>query len=278
MEKEAPVLRPNPSMKNETIGVAVIAKNEADRVPGLLESVAFAAEIVVVDSGSTDGTRAVCERYGARVVEHPWEGYATQKQFAMECIRSDWILNLDADESVPEALAKEMVAAVNKAPETVAGFSMPRLSFYLNRWIRHGGWYPDRKVRLVRQGKGRWSRDALHERLMVQGDVTPLLQALHHHVYRSIADQVATINRFSDVVAAEKGPKNGGYLLWGLVRGVGKFFESYVWKRGFLDGYAGIVIAANSSWYVFLKHAKAWERSLRAHRDQNDPESGSPAL
>jgi len=255
--------RPAEGAKDQTIGIAVIAQNEADRIMKLINSISFADEIVVVDSGSTDGTPSLCTQMGARVIQRPWQGYAAQKQFAMECVRSDWILNVDADERVSEALAHEITAAVASAPPETAGFSMPRLSFYLNRWIRHGGWYPDRKIRLVRRGKGEWSQDALHERLIVQGKVIPLSQPLYHDVYRNIADQVATINRFSDVAASEKGPRTGKHLLLGLLHGAVKFFESYFWKLGFLDGYAGMVIAANSSWYVFLKHAKAWEFSLK---------------
>lgn len=250
-------------MKDTRIGVAVIAENEADRLPQLIDSVAFAREVVVVDSGSTDETPSVCTRLGARVIHHPWEGYGGQKQFAMEALDVDWILNLDADEVVPVPLAREMIDAVAAVPPECSGFSMPRCSYYLNRWIRHGGWYPDRKVRLVRKGKGRWSREALHERLIVDGKVTPLSHPLHHYVYRNIAGQVATINRFSDAVALEKGPKSAGYLFLGLLHAGIKFFETYFWKYGFLDGCAGMVIAANSSWYVFLKHAKAWERSLK---------------
>ncbi len=257
-------------MRNETIGVAVIAQNEADRIGRLIRSVAFADEVVVVDSGSTDQTPALSTRMGARVLHRPWKGYAAQKQFAMESLKSDWILNLDADETVPGALAREIRDAVAGASMDVAAFSMPRLSFYLDRWIRHGGWYPDRKVRLVRRGKGRWSQESLHERLVVEGRVCPLSRPLYHDVYRDIADQVATINRFSDVAASAKGPRGSGYLLLGLLHGAVKFFESYFWKRGFLDGAAGLVIAANSSWYVFLKHAKAWELSLEATRNRID--------
>ncbi|MEW5910357.1 MAG: glycosyltransferase family 2 protein, partial [Thermodesulfobacteriota bacterium] len=150
-------------MKAADIGVAVIAKNEADRILKLLKSVSFAEDIVVVDSGSDDGTQSLCTQMGARVIRRDWEGFASQKQFAMEQVRSEWILNLDADEEIPELLWREMVDAVENAPPDVHGFSMPRLSRYLNRWIRHGGWYPDRKVRLVRKESGQWVGDRLHE-------------------------------------------------------------------------------------------------------------------
>ncbi len=199
----------------------------------LLKSVQFADEILVVDSGSTDGTQALCRSHGATVVDHPWMGYSAQKQLALEMAGSDWVLNLDADEVVSEALAKEILTVIGSAPPDVGGFSMPRLSFYLGRWIRHGGWYPDRKVRLVRKGRGHWVGEALHEKLLVDGRVLRLSQPLLHYVYRDISDQLATIDRFSSIAARERGQASGLYVLVGLGHAVGKFLECYVWKRGF---------------------------------------------
>ncbi|MCJ7830516.1 MAG: glycosyltransferase family 2 protein, partial [Desulfobacterales bacterium] len=243
-------------MTQPTIAVAVIAKNEEDRIGRLLDSVRFADEIVVVDSGSTDGTERLCAAAGARVVRHPWAGYAAQKQFALEQTRTDWVLSLDADETVPPPLAAELRQAVVAAPGGVCAFSMPRLSRYLGRWIRHSGWYPDRKVRLVRRGKGFW-RGTLHERLHVDGRIEALAHPIHHDVYRGIADHVATVNAFSDIYAAERGPAGGWFAAAGVIHALGKFLECYVWKGGLLDGLPGLVIAMNSAWYVFLKHAKA---------------------
>jgi glycosyltransferase involved in cell wall biosynthesis len=245
------------------LSVAVIAKNEADRIGRLLASATIAQEIVVVDSGSTDGTVEACLSANARVVRHEWQGYAAQKQVAMDLAQGDWILSLDADEALSEESAQEILSAIRNAPQDVVGFSMPRLSFYLDRWIRHGGWYPDRKVRLVRRGHGRWEGDGIHEKLEVLGRVERLKHPLLHYVYRDISDQVNTINRFSTVFADHfKGGRSWWHLLFGLVHAVGKFFECAFWKLGILDGTAGLVIAVNSSFYVFLKHAKAWERGL----------------
>ncbi|MBU0988096.1 MAG: glycosyltransferase family 2 protein [Proteobacteria bacterium] len=249
-------------MENPTISIAVIAKNEADRIVCLLKSAAFADEVVVVDSGSTDKTTDICEQMGARVVFNAWPGYAAQKQFAMEQTTSEWVLNLDADEEISEDLAEEIRNVVRNAGPDVHGFSMPRLSRYLGRWIRHGGWYPDVKLRLVRRGSGRWSGDALHERLIVKGKTKRLSAAILHHVYRGISDQVATINRFSDIYAAERAPAGGGFVLAGVGHALVKIFECYVWKLGVLDGIPGLIIAMNSAWYVFLKHAKTWESAF----------------
>ena len=249
-------------MKKPTISIAVIAKNEADRIGRLLKSVTFADEVIVVDSGSTDGTQSLCEKMAAKVVFKQWGGYAPQKQYAMECAVSEWILNLDADEEVSDALAEEIQNAIGDAAPEVCAYSMPRLSRYLGRWIKHGGWYPDTKTRLVRRGKGIWEGDALHEQLVVDGKIEPLSNPILHHVYRGIADQVVTINSFSDFYATERAPQNAWFVLAGMVHAFGKLLECYLWKLGFLDGIPGLIIAVNSAWYVFLKHAKAWETSF----------------
>jgi len=246
-------------MTQPVISIVVISLNEADRIGHLLSHAAFAEEVIVVDSGSTDDTVSLCESAGARVIHRPWAGYADQKQFAMQQARGKWILNLDADEYVPDALADEIRMAIEQAPNSTAAFSMPRLSYYLGRWIRHGGWYPDRKVRLIRNGAGKWIGDGIHERLAVDGSVQALDSPLHHLVYRNIADHVNTANQFSNVYAKHRGGASAFFLLGGVPHTAGKFLECYLWKRGFLDGWPGLIIAMVSSGYVFLKHAKAWE-------------------
>ncbi|MGC8905830.1 MAG: glycosyltransferase family 2 protein [Desulfomonilaceae bacterium] len=251
-----------------TLSVAVIAKNEADRIGRLLDSVAIADEVVVVDSGSTDGTIELCEERGARVVFVEWQGYARQKQVAMELARGEWVLNLDADEALSPDLAQEILKALERPDPAVKGFSMPRLSRYLGRWIWRGGWYPDRKVRLVRKGCGRWTGDGLHERLEVDGIVRELRHPLFHFVYRDISDQVRTINNFSSVfVQCLRRPASSLSVWFGLLHAFGKFFECAFWKLGLLDGMPGLIIAVNSAFYVFLKHAKAWERTHSHSRE-----------
>jgi glycosyltransferase involved in cell wall biosynthesis len=249
-------------LEKQKISIAVIAQNEADRIGRLLKSCAFADEIVVVDSGSADGTQAVCRNAGARVIFNQWAGYVEQKQFALEATTHEWILCVDADEEIPEALATEILQAVKTAPPEVGGYSMPRLSRYLGRWIRHGGWYPDRKVRLIRRGRGAWQGVNPHDKLVADGKVGELSRPFLHYVYRNISDQVMTMNSFSEIYARQDEPTDGWFVVAGLFHAVGKFLECYIWKLGFLDGFPGLVIAGNSAGYVFLKHAKRWERSL----------------
>lgn len=251
------------------LSVVVITKDEEDRIPRLLDSVQTADEIVVVDSGSTDNTVDVCRSKGARVIHHEWMGYVVQKQLALEAAQGQWVLNLDADEALSDESAREILTAISNAAPHVAGFTMPRLSRYLNRWIRHGGWYPDRKIRLVRKGRGRWVGDGLHERLEVDGKVVGLEHPLLHYVYRDISDQLKTIDRFSTVTAHHRiRAASWPYVIWGLFHAAGKFLECAVWKLGVLDGLPGLIIAVNSSFYVFLKHAKAWEKGLPADKEQ----------
>jgi glycosyltransferase involved in cell wall biosynthesis len=253
-------------MDNATISAVIIAQDEADRIGLLLESIGFVDEIIVVDSGSSDGTQQLCQEAGARVVFHPWQGFAAQKQFAMDLATSDWILNLDADEEVSTELAIEIQASIGSTVADANGYEMPRMSRYLDRWIRHGGWYPDRKLRLVKRGKARWEHTDLHEELVVDGDIGRLKAPLRHYVYRSISDQIQTIDRYSKIYADAREPAGPAFVALGVIHAVGKFIECYLWKFGLLDGIPGLVIAMNSSWYVFLKHAKAWERRLEENR------------
>lgn len=251
-------------MEKQRIGVAVIAKNEADRIGRMLDSVRFADDVVVmVDDSCTDDTADVCRKWGARVVNRPWEGFAAQKQAAMDAVSAEWVISLDADEVMTPELASEIRAVVDQSPSGTNGYAMPRLSRYLGRWIRHGGWYPDRKVRLVRKGRGRWHGEGLHERIVVQGKVGRLHHPFLHYVYRDIADQLKTIDKFSTIHAETAGARGSGTVFWGVLHAVGKFFECYFWKAGVLDGSPGLIIAMNSAWYVFLKHAKMWEKGRR---------------
>ncbi len=251
----------------QSISLCVITKNEADRIGNLLESAkGLVNEIVVVDSGSSDDTVTICEDYGAKVIFNPWPGYAKQKQFAMEQSECEWILSLDADEALTQELKQEILSTLKGDQQQFTAYEIPRLSFYLGRWIRHGGWYPDRKIRLARRGTAQWIGDGIHEKLVADDPtrVGRLKNPYLHYVYRDISDQIRTINRFSTVVAeSAEGRASSLHLVWGLFHGLGKFLECWVWKLGILDGAPGFVIAVNSSFYVFLKSAKRWEASSK---------------
>lgn len=245
------------------ISASIICLNEAEHIEACLESVAWCDEVVVLDSGSTDDTVARARRRGARVEVTDWPGYAAQKDRALERTTGDWVLCLDADERCTPGL-REAVRAAVADPGDAVGFAVRRHVFYLGRWIDHGGWYPDWKLRVVRRGHGRWQGPDPHDKLVADGPVRRLDAELVHLTYRDFAAQLATVQRFSDVVAEEWHRSGRRFRLWrALLHPPAKFLECWVWKQGLRDGWPGFVIAATSAFYVFAKHVKLWERSAR---------------
>jgi hypothetical protein len=202
------------------------------------------------------------------VVSQAWLGYGQQKNFAQRLAKYDWVLNIDADEQVPLSLQKEILQALQQHPEA-KGFSFPRKTFYLGRWIRYGGWYPNRLVRLAHRKFATWTEPSVHECLQVQGTVVALEEPLEHFSFDSIQDQVFTNVQFAQLAAQElkrQGKHSGIFKL--LFKPVGKFFEVYLWKRGFLDGLAGFVIAMNAAYSVFLRYSFLLESKIRLSEDR----------
>jgi glycosyltransferase involved in cell wall biosynthesis len=242
------------------ISAAIICRDEEDRIIDCLESVAWCDETVVVDSGSRDDTVRIARKHATRVLHHDWAGHVAQKQFALEQTLGDWVLCLDADERCTPELRGLLQGALLNPPD-VAGFEVRRRSFHLGRWIRHGGWYPDWKLRIIRRGRARWGGQDPHDRLVPDGEIRRLDADLVHYTYRGFADQLRTVQRFSDVVAEGWLAEGRRFSLWRAVaHPPTKFFECYVWKAGFRDGFPGFVIAATSAFYVFTKHVKLWEK------------------
>ena len=246
--------------KRATISVYVVTFNEEANIRDCLESVKWADEIIVVDSHSTDRTAAIAREYTEHVIQRPWPGYVAQKNFALDQARCDWVLLLDADERVSPELAVEIQDILGRQDVIEAGFSVPRKTFYLGRWITHGGWYPGRRVRLARRGMGRNVGTDPHDRFEVNGPVGKLCGDLYHYTYRDIGDHLNTINKFTAVGAREMHEKGRGHaLLHMLLNPPAKFLKMYILRLGFLDGSAGFIIAVLSAYYVFLKYARLWE-------------------
>jgi glycosyltransferase involved in cell wall biosynthesis len=249
------------------ISAVVITYNEERNISGALESLAgIASEIVVVDSLSTDRTVKIVREYTDRVVERAWTNYADQKNFANGLASHPWILSLDADERLSPALRAEILALLPEDPGAAA-FSMPRRVYYLGKWIRHSGWYPDRKLRLFRKDRARWEGEFVHEKLAVAGEVLRLRGDIHHLTYRSIAEHLARINQFSDLGAqklyAAKKKCRWHHL---AVLPASRFLKSYVLKGGFLDGFAGLVISVFNGYAIFVRYAKLreiWKKGER---------------
>lgn len=242
------------------LSATVICKNEVEKIRGALESVRFCDEVVVVDSGSTDGTLAICRELADVVVEADWPGHVAQKNRALDLARGEWVLPLDADERVTPELAAEVRAALASDPN-VDGFAVSRHVHYLGRWIDHSGWYPEPRIRLFRREKGRWGGVNPHDEVLVQGPVGRLRGDIVHYTYDDLEDHVRTLNHFSSILAREHGAAGRRFSWLALLaRPPLEFLKKYVLKRGFLDGPQGFFVASLSAVYVFLKVAKLWER------------------
>jgi glycosyltransferase involved in cell wall biosynthesis len=251
------------------LSVTVITKNEEADIAAALTSVAWADEIVVVDSGSTDQTVAIARRFTSRVVVRPWEGYAAQKNAAAAVASHDWILSLDADERITPALADEIRSAIEQP--ACSAFRIPRVTWHLGRWIRTTDWYPDFQLRLYDRRAARWTGRLVHEAVTVDGPIGRLQGEIEHYAYRDIADHVETIDRYTTYAARqmhEDGRRAGLFRLAGHPPLA--FLRNYLLRGGFRDGLAGFIISALNACYVFLKFAKLWELTATSAAEPRD--------
>lgn len=242
------------------LSAVLITRNEAAHIEEALASVSWADERLVVDSGSTDDTVARASRAGARVVAREWPGYGAQKNHAASIAAHDWILSLDADERVSPALADEIRATLAGEP-AARGYRIPRVTFYLGRWIRSTDWYPDPQLRLYDRRAGRWLERRVHESVRLDGTPGRLRGELLHHAYRDLAHHVSTIDRYTTLAAEqmwEDGRRAGVLQL--VAHPPAAFLRNYLLRGGARDGTVGFVISALNAYYVFLKLAKLWER------------------
>ncbi|MDR3754912.1 MAG: glycosyltransferase family 2 protein [Terracidiphilus sp.] len=247
----------------KTLSVALITRNEAANLPRTLASARWANEIVVVDSGSTDATLDLAREAGARVFEEPWKGFAAQKNSAIAHATGDWILSLDADEEVSPELAQEIQALLAGEP-VFSAYRIPRLNHFLGRPLRHGGYWPDPKLRLFRRGAAQFADRPVHETMVAGGPVGRLRGPLIHHCYPTLSDYIEHMNRYSSIAAealVDSG-RAGSSWLWlawnALLNPAATFLYNYVFRLGFLDGRAGLLQHINHSFYIHWKFAKAW--------------------
>ncbi|MCX7513239.1 glycosyltransferase family 2 protein [Frateuria hangzhouensis] len=249
------------------ISACIITFNEADRIDECLASLAFCDEVVVVDSGSTDDTRTRAAAHGARVLERPFDGFRSQKAFAVEQARHDWVLCLDADERVDATLRAGIEAACAGGFGDAAGYRFARLSEYFGAFLRHGNAYPDRVLRLFDRRRGGWRGDReIHEAVSVDGPVHRLAGNLKHHPYRSLSEQLAKQERYAQMMAEYQYARGKrARLRHILLNPWWRFVRGYVLRGGFLDGWRGLVYALVRVEYVRRKALKLWllERGQR---------------
>jgi glycosyltransferase involved in cell wall biosynthesis len=248
------------------ISVCLVAGNEAHRIRAALESVKeWTSEIVLaIDDKVMDGTDKVAAGYGAKVVSQPWRGHAAHRNFASAKATQPWLLAIDADEVVSDKLRDEIIAAFQSqaGQTTPAAYSFPRLSFFCGRWIRHGDWYPDRKVRLWRRDAGQWEGDP-HEKLVLKGQVVSLRSNLLHYSNESIDQFMGKLKYISDVFVKQS-QSQGRRVRWTdlAVRPFWKFFRAYIIRLGFLDGWPGYLIAWANALSTVVRYTKVKEAEL----------------
>ena len=246
------------------ISAVIIAFNEEKNIAEAIKSAAWADEILVVDSESTDQTREIAASLGAKVLVRKWKGFSKQKQFAADSAANDWIFSLDADERISDELKAELLSLKAKfEPELADGYKIPRLSIYMNRPIKHSGWYPDWQLRFFDRRKGKWKEVLVHESVqMREGAKVAKLKndILHYSVENASHHHEMIGTRYAPLAARqmfENGRRTSKLKIY--TAGLTAFLQAYVLKGGFLDGLAGFTISKFAAHHAFLKHLMLWE-------------------
>ena len=239
--------------------MVIITLNEEKNIVRALKSLGFSKKpgVLVVDAQSGDGTAKAARKLGARVLTRPWKGYADQKNWAFGKVKGGWILSLDADEELTPELAREIERTVGEAPREVEGYFIKRRAFFLGKWIKHCGWWPDAQLRLVRRGKGRFSNRPVHEGLEVKGQTLTLKEPMNHYTYHSIAQYLEKMERYSDLFC-QNAPAKKRKFWWAYLAFMPGwlFLKMYLLKLGFLDGWRGFQVCALSSYHEAVKYRK----------------------
>jgi len=252
-------------MKTLPLSVAIISYNEEHNLPRCLKSVIdLAQEIVIVDSGSTDTTRAIAEQFGALVKHQVWLGYRDQKNKALEYCTQPWVLALDCDEELSSDLQQSLRDFfATGACDHFEGACFNRKTWFLGRWITHGDWYPDTKLRLFRREKGKWI-EPIHETVALKGPTTKLGGDLLHYSFPSINTYIDKINPFADEFFKKQQQRGSSWSLMAvLLRPLWRFFRAYVLRRGFLDGFPGFWIARATAFSVFVRYSRSYEAKMK---------------
>ncbi|CAN5788732.1 glycosyltransferase family 2 protein [soil metagenome] len=248
------------------LSISIVACNEEVNLARCLRSAAdLAEEIIVVDSGSKDGTIAVAERFGAKVVHQDWLGYRDQKNMALQLCTKPWVLALDCDEELsPELKQSVRDFFSDSQSETHDGAWCNRKVWFLGRWITHGDWYPDRKLRLFRREKAQWSGSPEHDYIEMEGKTVFLRGDLHHYSFPTMNRYIEKINVFSDVFLERQKAAGAKWSLFtNVARPLWRFFRAYVLRRGFLDGFPGLWIAVATAFQAFVRYGRKYEDEVQ---------------
>jgi len=242
------------------VSVAIITKNEERNIKKALESVKDFEEIVIVDAFSEDKTLDICRKYTDKIFQYEWQGFAKQKQLAIDKTTLSWVFVLDADERVTEPLKKEIM---KKIKEDKDGYFIPRKNFFLGRWIKHSGWWPDYTLRLFKKEKGKVELREVHEKIIVDGKIGYMKEPLLHYTYQNIEEFIKKMNNYASLSAQEivkRNPSQYKIFYKMIFSPCFTFLKMYVFRLGLLDGIRGLILAMLYSFYGFLKYVKVWER------------------
>ncbi len=258
-------------MNAHKLSACIVCCNEKNNIADCLKSVSFADEIIVVDSFSADNTVEIARQFTDNVFQQEYLGQVGQKNFAISKARGEWIFSIDADERVTEDLRKKITEIIS-APSPANGYLFPRKNYFLGKWMRCGGWYPDHVLRLFRNGKGKFGGVDPHDRAIIEGQVQTLPLPIIHYTYTSFKQYVFKQFRWSFIAAKELHKKNHAKRIspfYVLFKTLAKFFETFLLKRGFMDGFHGFIASFGASFFALTKYVCLWELQ-RNHTDDTN--------
>lgn len=245
-------------MEKLPVSLVIITLNEELNIAKCIQSVPWASEVIVLDSGSQDKTVEIAQKLGAVTVHQKFLGFRDQKQKATNLASYNWVISLDADEALSPELSQELHKLIKETPQA-DGYYIPRISYHMGRWIRHGGWYPDYQLRFFNSQKAQWGGGHVHEKIECAKKAY-LKSPIQHWVFKNLTHQVAANNTYSTLGARDLFDTKKRFCIFKLLlKPVSKFIETYILKRGFLDGMPGFIIAVSAAYSVFLKFSKLYE-------------------
>lgn len=245
------------------ISAVIITKNEEKNIERCLNSLQWTDEIIIVDSGSVDKTIEICQRYECKIITTEWLGFGKTKRLAVDSAKYDWILSIDADEEISPGLKNRIKEIFLRGPKC-NGYKIKRISYYLDKRIKHSGWGKEYKLRLFNRKYGNFNERTVHESVTIKGETGTIQEPIYHYPYPTVKVHLEKMNLYAQIFAEENSKKGKRSSITGAVfHSVSKFIKMYLLQFGFLDGKVGLLLALNSAYGVFLKYVYLWETSRR---------------